>query len=140
MAGDELPIAIRDHCVSRRFVILRKSAQLKGDAGTTFSEVGGLFKGVGELEGAEVLLVAAYYLQSDGQAFGGEACGHGNGRIASSGDVPAAFHPINVVGKVDAIDLGGPGRIDVKGRKLGGGQDEVLVVCQEALKAAPHLS
>jgi hypothetical protein len=43
-------------------VIIRKMAQLKGDTGTTFSEVGGLFEGVGELEDAEVLLVAAYDL------------------------------------------------------------------------------
>ena len=53
-----------------RFVIIRKTAQLKGDTGPTFSEVGGLFEGVGELQDAEVLLVAAYDLQSDGQALG----------------------------------------------------------------------
>jgi hypothetical protein len=54
----------------RAIVIIRKTAQLKGDTGPTFSEVGGLFEGVGELQDAEVLLVAAYDLQSDGQAFG----------------------------------------------------------------------
>ena len=80
-----------------------------------------------ELEHAEVLLVAAYDLQSDGEAFGREAGGDGSRWIAGSGDVPAALHPVDVVGEVNAVDLGGPGRVDVEGRQLGGGQDEVLV-------------
>src|SRR6202041_3461947 len=78
-------------------------------------------------------------LQSDGQALGCEACGHGNGRIAGSGDVPAALHPVDVVGEVNAVDFCGPGRVDVEGRQLRGGQDEVLVAFQEGLKAAPHV-
>ena len=118
---------------------IRETAQLKGDTGTPSAEVGGLFEGVGELEDAEVLLVAADDLQADGQAFGREACGHGSSGIAGSGDVPAALHPVDVVGEVNAVDLGGPGRVDVEGRQLRGGQDEVLVAFQEGLKAAPHV-
>jgi len=74
-----------------------------------------MFEGVGELEDAEVLLVAADDLEADGQAVGREACGHGNSRIAGSGDVPAALHPVDVVGEVNAIDLGGPGMLTSKG-------------------------
>ena len=53
-----------------------KDAQLKGDFGAMLSEVGGLLEGMCELEHAEVLLVAPYDLQSDGEAFGREAGGH----------------------------------------------------------------
>ena len=41
-----------------------------------FAKAGCLFEGVGELENAEVLAVAADDLEADGEAFGGEACGH----------------------------------------------------------------
>jgi hypothetical protein len=46
---------------------------LEGDVGTASSEVAGLFEGVGELEDAEILLVAAHDLEPDREAFGREA-------------------------------------------------------------------
>src|SRR5580692_8686945 len=89
-----------------------KDAQLKGDFGPMLSGVGGLLEGMCELEHAEVLLVAPYDLQSDGQAFGREACGYGGSGIAGSGDVPATLHPVDVVGEVNAVDFCGPRRVD----------------------------
>jgi hypothetical protein len=73
--------------------MIRETASLQDDIGTASAEVSGLFKGVRELEDAEVLLVAAYNLEADGQAFRRESCGHRNSGIAGSRDVPAGFHP-----------------------------------------------
>jgi hypothetical protein len=66
------------------------------------AEAGGLFEGVSELKDIEVLLVTADDLKSDGEAFGSETCGHGDSGVAGSGYVPAALHPVDVVGEVNA--------------------------------------
>src|SRR5580692_3402885 len=66
------------------------------DARALLAEAGGLFEGVGHLQDAEVLLVAADDLDADGEAFRGEAAGDRRGRIASGRDVPAGFHPVDV--------------------------------------------
>ena len=99
----------------------------------------GLLEGVAELEDAEVLLVAADDLETDRKAFRCEAGGDRGSGIAGGGDIPAALHPVDVVSEMDAVDLCRPGCVDVEGRQLRRGQDEVLVLFQEGLKAAPQL-
>ena len=119
--------------------MIRETVSLQRNIGPPSTEAAGFFEGMSELEDAKVLLVAAHDLEADGQAFGREACGYGGSGVAGSRDVPAAFHPVDVVGEVNAVDLGGPRYVDVEGRQLRGGQDEVLVAFQEGLKAAPQV-
>src|SRR5882672_4087182 len=62
-----------------------------------FPELRCLFEGVGELQHAEVIAIAADDLQADGKPFGCESGGHGDRRVAGDGDVVAALHPVEVV-------------------------------------------
>ncbi len=101
------------------------------------AESGGLLEGVGELEDGEILLVAADDLNADGESFGSEAGRHGGSRVTGGGDVPAGLHPIDVAGEFHAGDLGGVGRVDVEGRQLRGGENEILVLLKEGLETAP---
>ncbi len=52
--------------------MIREIAQLKGDTGTAFAEVVGLFVGVGKLEDSKVLLIAADNLEANRETFGRE--------------------------------------------------------------------
>src|SRR6267143_5597763 len=62
-----------------------------------FPELRCLFEGVGELQHAEVVAVAADDLQADWKTFGGEAGGNRDRRVAGDGDVVAALHPVEIV-------------------------------------------
>ena len=103
----------------------------------SFAETGCLFKCMRELQDAEILLVAADDLQADGKTFGREAGRHRGCGISGGRDVPAGLHPVDVVVEVHAGDLGWIGRVDVERRQLRGGQDEVLILLEEGLEAAP---
>jgi len=71
--------------------MIREITRLQGDIGTASAEVVGLFEGVSKLEDAKVLLIAAYDLEADGEAFGRKASGHGSSGIAGRGDVSSRF-------------------------------------------------
>src|SRR6267378_4360197 len=77
-----------------------------------FPELGGLLEGVGELQDAEVVAVAADDLQADRKPFGCEAGGHRDRRVAGDGDVVAALHPVEVVVHAHAGDLARPFLVD----------------------------
>src|SRR5882762_383191 len=73
-----------------------------------FPELRCLLEGVGELQHAEVVAVAADDLQADGKPFRGEASGDRDRRVAGDGDVVAALHPVEVVIHAHAGDLARP--------------------------------
>ena len=104
----------------------------------SLAESGCLSKCVRKLQDTEILLFAAHDLHADGKAFGCKAGRHRGCRVSGSRDVPASFHPIDVVVEVDACDLSRIGRVDVERRQLGGGEDEVFILLEESLPAAPE--
>ena len=108
--------------------------------GAPFSEAGRLFERVRHLQDAEVRLVAADDLQSNGKPFRGESRRHRGRGIAGGRDIPAGLHPVDVVIELNAGDLRRVRHIDVEGRQLRGGQNEVFVFFQECLKAPPNLA
>src|SRR5438270_9923271 len=91
------------------------------------------------LQDAEVRVVAADDLNTDGKAFGREAAGHGRGRIARCRDIPARLHPVDIIFELHTSDFGWVWSVDIERRHLGGGQNEVLVRFEKRLKAAPDL-
>src|SRR2546428_13991589 len=67
-----------------------------------------LLEGVGELQDAEVVAVAADDLQADRKPVGREAGGDRDRRVAGDGDVVAALHPVKVGVHAHASDLAQP--------------------------------
>src|SRR5438876_6962800 len=102
--------------------------------GAAFPELGGLLEGVGELQDAEVVAVAADDLDADREPVGREAGGDRVRRVAGDGDVVAAFHPVEVVAHAHAVDLARPFLDDREGRQLVYRAQKELV----ALEEPPH--
>src|SRR3981189_461578 len=86
-------MAVHSYCSSHALL----AEDLCRKRGAMFPELCCLLEGVGELQDAEVVAVAADDLDADRKPFGGEASGHGDRRVASDGDVVAALHPVEVV-------------------------------------------
>src|SRR5438552_18487324 len=80
--------------------------------GAAFPGLRCLLEGVGELQDAEVVAVAADDLQADREPVGREAGGHRDRRVAGDGDVVAALHPVEVVVHANAGDLARPFLVD----------------------------
>src|SRR6266852_9660860 len=99
--------------------------------GAAFPGLRCLFEGVGELQHAEVVAVAADDLQADRKPRGRESGGDRDRRVAGDGDVVAALHPVEVVVHAHAGDLARPFLLDRKGRKLVYGAQKELVALQE---------
>src|SRR5271155_4923242 len=110
------------------------------DGGVFLAEASRLFESVRHLQDAEVLLVAADDLQADRKTFRCETCRHGGRWIARCRNVPATFHPVDVVIELHACELRRILRGYVERRQLRGGQNEVLVFFEERLKTPPYYS
>src|ERR1700722_4785587 len=106
----------------------------------SLAESGCLFQCVRKLQDTEILLIAAHDLQADGKTLGCKACRDRGCRVSGGRNVPASLHPVDVVVEVDARDLSRIGRVDVERRQLGGGEDEVFILQEESLVAAPEES
>src|SRR6202007_2999792 len=102
------------------------------------AEAGGLFESVGHLQDAEVCVVAADDLHSNGKTFRGEAAGDGGRWIAGGGDIPTGLHPVDVVGELHACNFGRIRRVYVEWLQLRGGKNEIFVLFEECLKEAPE--
>src|SRR5439155_14389336 len=113
------------------YCLVSRNGDLRRKRGAAFPELGGLLEGVGELQDAEVVAVAADDLDADRKPFGGEAGGHGDRRVAGDGDVVAALHPIEVVVHANAGDFARPFLVDREGRKLVDGAQKEVVALQE---------
>src|SRR5712691_8604635 len=99
-----------------------------------------LLEGVGELQDAEVVAVAADDLQADRKPFGGEAGGDRDRRVAGDGDVVAALHPVEVAVHPHAGDLARPFLVDREGRQLVDGAQKELVAPQKPPHAVKQVA
>src|SRR5438094_9596723 len=116
------------------------SEDLRRKRGAAFPELGGLLEGVGELQDAEVVAVAADDLDADREPVGREAGGDRDGRVAGDGDVVAALHPVEVVVHAHAGDLARPFLVDREGRKLVDGAQKEVVALQEPPHAVEQVA
>src|SRR4051812_26371843 len=101
----------------------------------SLTEAGRLLECVSKLQDAEVLFVAADDLDAYRKSFWREACRHGCRRIPGRGDIPAGFHPVDIVVEFDARDFRGVGHVDIERRQLRRRQHEIFVLLEESLKA-----
>src|SRR6266850_1845677 len=95
IAGCKRPLV--DAAVCRHIYSARLTEDLRRKRRTAFPGLRCLLEGVGELQHAEVVAVAADDLDSDRKPFGGEAGGDRDRRVAGDRDVVAALHPVEVV-------------------------------------------
>src|SRR5208282_2109937 len=77
-------------------------------------------------------------LHADGKTFGCKAGRHRGCWVSSGRDVPAGLHPVDVVVEAHTGDLGWIRSVDIERWQLGGGKDEVFVLLEESLEAAPY--
>src|SRR5207247_7324737 len=129
-------IAVHSYCAAHALL----TEDLCRKRWAAFPELGGLLEGVGELQDAEVVAVAADDLDADRKPFGGEAGGHGDRRVAGDGDVVAALHPIEVVVHANAGDFARPFLVDREGRKLVDGAQKEVVALQEPPHAVEQVA
>src|SRR5438309_3909134 len=92
------PLAVHSPCSSDALRLCRKRW-------AAFPGLRCLFEGVGELQHAEVVAVAADDLDAHWKPFGRESGGHRDRRVAGDGDVVAALHPVEIVAHRHTGDL-----------------------------------
>src|SRR3989475_4882897 len=120
-------IAVHSYCSSHAVL----SEELRRERWAAFPELRCLLEGVGELQDAEVVAVAADHLQPDREPVGRESGGDRDRRVAGDGDVVAALHPVEVVVHAHAGDLARPFLLDREGRQLVYGAQKEVVALQE---------
>src|SRR2546426_4312100 len=129
-------IAVHSYCSSHAVL----SEDLRRERWAAFPELGGLLEGVGELQDAEVVAVAADDLQADRKPVGRESGGDRDRRVAGDGDVVAALHPVEVVVHANGGDLARPFLVDREGRELGHRAQQELVALQEPPHAVKQIA
>src|SRR6267143_2271606 len=129
-------IAVHSYCSSRALL----TEDLCRKRGAAFPGLRRLLEGVGELQHAEVVAVAADDLQADRKPVGREAGGDRDRRVAGDGDVVAALHPVEVVVHAHAGDLARPFLLDREGRELVYRAQKEVVVLQEAPHAVKQVA
>src|SRR6267378_4173659 len=133
-AGIYLPV--HSYCSSHG--LLTKDLSRKRRA--AFPELRCLFEGVGELQDAEVVAVAADDLDAYRKIVWRESGGDRDRRVAGDGDVVAALHPVEVVVHAHAGDLARPFFVDREGRQLVDRAQKELIVLQEAPHAVKQVA
>src|SRR5882762_1493859 len=133
-AGIYLPV----HSYCSSYVLLTED--LCRERRAALPELRCLLEGVGELQDAEVIAVAADDLQADRKPFGREPGGDRDRGVAGDGDVVAALHPVEVVVHAHAGDLARPLLVDREGRELVHRAQQELVALQEPPHAVKQVA
>src|SRR5258708_38476085 len=94
---------------------------------------------MGDLQQAEIVLVASDDLQADWQSFAAESAGNGEGRGAGDGDAGTGTHPVDVGVEFDAVDFGRVGHGHIKRQYLDHGCHEEIVLFHELAHAMEQL-
>src|SRR5437868_5010018 len=102
------------------------------------AEASRLFKSMCHLQDAKIFLVPPHDLYSDGKSSRREARGYRCRRVTRGGDVPARFHPVDIVVELHRPNLGWVRCVYVEGRHLRSGKNEVFVLIEESLKTPPQ--